>query len=622
MKKYRFRITGEEARELYFKVLRKKGKGPGKQSFRSETRVVLAVLLGLGCIAYPALLGIVLPVAAIIFGIMGHYYLLLKRKLCQETQVVWVEDGYLKVETEGKQHVEFSCQNVIEIRMTSALLVLGICRASKTTGWYAVPLRVFADEKEREEFVDSIRSHQTLTGEEAEEAAEEQGDTFPGGDSGERIYFRQCFRLDGEDWARLMTDAAEAIEAGTLRKRGKGRPVWIGITAAYLVFLGVSVWLLARGVSDAQWLVGIALIMGVFFSSLIQSRLEKPEDKMRQQMEKGAARDTCGDFTVSVTETGVWQSIQNPSGKTNIMTPWENLLCMVETDAHILFFEKDGKEFMALFKARMEGREQIECLKALCREKRVEVLWGKRKKYAPGWISPLLKVATVGLIMAFSLCIVWGKYREPAVPKPVSFEEQISVLRSLEFIIPDDMEQLLYDYMEEADMLTYVENYPYTWILMELAWANEDRDWSDLLQSSAEVFWFDFEAWDISEDYVWILEGMRELSAGSILDDVGNIREDTENVDWEKGTGTITISLEWKGQEHFWEMDVENDWIDPDVLGIYNGLLKKEGASERFYVTGDDGQGALVFYGTKEWAAAFENATGLELEVYMVKKGW
>ena len=69
-------------------------------------------------------------------------------------------------------------------------------------------------------------------------------------------------------------------------------------------------------------------------------------------------------------------------------------------------------------------------------------------------------------------------------------------------------------------------------------------------------------------------------------------------------------------------MDVENDWIDPDVLGIYNGLLKKEGASERFYVTGDDGQGALVFYGTKEWAAAFENATGLELEVYMVKKGW
>ena len=115
---------------------------------------------------------------------------------------------------------------------------------------------------------------------------------------------------------------------------------------------------------------------------------------------------------------------------------------------------------------------------------------------------------------------------------------------------------------------------------------------------------------------------MQKLSAGSILDHVENIQEDTENINWEKGTGTITVSLEWNGQEHSWNMDVQSDWIDADVLGIYNGLLEREGVSERFYMTGDDGQGAFVFYCTKEWASAFEKATGLDLELYMVKKGW
>lgn len=93
-------------------------------------------------------------------------------------------------------------------------------------------------------------------------------------------------------------------------------------------------------------------------------------------------------------------------------------------------------------------------------------------------------------------------------------------------------------------------------------------------------------------------------------------------MNWERGTGTITVSLEWNGQEYSWKMDVENDWIDAEVLGIYNGLLEKEGIPGRFYMTGDDGQGVFVFYCTGEWASEFEDATGLDMETYMVKKGW
>lgn len=143
-----------------------------------------------------------------------------------------------------------------------------------------------------------------------------------------------------------------------------------------------------------------------------------------------------------------------------------------------------------------------------------------------------------------------------------------------------------------------------------------DENW-EIAGYSEEVFWFDFEGWDISTDYIEVLEGMKALAQGSSIDSVKNIREDTDSVNWEEGSGEITVRLEWRGQEYFWQMDVEYDWIDGEVLGIFNSLLEQDGTAERFYATGDGGQGALVFYCAQDWAEKFENATGLELNCYV-----
>ena len=61
-------------------------------------------------------------------------------------------------------------------------------------------------------------------------------------------------------------------------------------------------------------------------------------------------------------------------------------------------------------------------------------------------------------------------------------------------------------------------------------------------------------------------------------------------------------------------MNVHYDWIDSDVLGILNALLIEGKSQKYFYVTGDNGQGAIVFFCTAEWAENFSEATGLELE--------
>ena len=66
-------------------------------------------------------------------------------------------------------------------------------------------------------------------------------------------------------------------------------------------------------------------------------------------------------------------------------------------------------------------------------------------------------------------------------------------------------------------------------------------------------------------------------------------------------------------------MDMYYDWIDTKVLGIFNPLLEQEGSQKYFYATGDDGQGAIVFFCTEDWAKEFTEKTGLVLEKEITK---
>ncbi len=457
-------------------------------------------------------------------------------------------------------------------------------------------LRVFAQEQEIDRFVESIMGSQAQAGEGSIAfAKKEQG----------KVYFSFSFPLGEEEWVQMMTDAAEVIAAGTLGKQKKDHMAWKFLVA---VFVGFLCWV-AWKVPDGEGIAFVALFIGIIFLLLLRKQIEPPEKEIRRQVSRGTAQDSYGDWEVVITETGLWRSLQNISGKNIVMVPWESLLCMVETDRELFFFKKDKRGFFGLLKGDMEGKEQIESLKELCREKQLPILLGKQKKDTSRRILSLLTgIMIVGLIAGI-FYVVYKSPQRNISPDYVSFEEQMFVLRSFGFTIPDELEETLWDYMEDDETKTYVEEYPYTWLLLNLAWGDVDQ--------GTEVFWFDFESFDISTNYIWVLEGMKELSAGSILDSVENIQEDIEDMDWEKGTGTITVSLEWEGQEHSWEMNVENDWIDPKVLGIYNGMLEKEDVSERFYATFDDGQGALVFYCSKDWARAFENATGLNLEAYV-----
>lgn len=615
MEKYSFQLTEEEIREFCFRALREY-----MRPYYAKILLIL-VLVGFESLLLPWVGVMLLLFTLLVLGVfVGKNYSMVKKTLYGKKRVMWTEGGRLKLEAEGELYSEIPCGNITVFKVTRRLLMLGWRQGKKKIGWYPMPLRVFGDIRERERFVEAIRNSGEQEGAGAWEAGNQarlsDGEAErPSGAEGQGEYLRLCFPIGEEEWVEMYSGATEIIQAGTLGGKNKSRLVQMAVAALFLIVPCWAIW----SFPSAALTTYSALFVGTLcFLAIMQNLKGDPRKKLRMQLRRGMVQgNNYGNWEISVTDMGIRQDIP---GNSSTVMPWESLLCLVEAEKGFFLFQKDKRHFTMIPAECMESREQAELLKGLFRERQIAVLVGKKEKYLPGWIFFVGKCAT--MCVYFAACIwraVWGS-QDHVYPGYVPLDKQAEVLRSLGFQVPQEVVDDLHVFMDEYDMSAYVEEYPYTWLLCNLAVYGEGEEGNGL--GGVDMFWFDFEGWDISTDYIMVLEGMKDLASGSILDGIGDIREDMADVDWERGTGKVRVLLEWDGQEYSWRMDMDNDWIDAEVLGIYNGLLRKEDVPERFYVTGDGGQGAIVFFCGQEWAARFEDSTGLELEAYTVKKGW
>lgn len=145
MRKYTFQMTKEEVRELWSRVIWE------QLRVRRFRWLLFLVILAVECIllSWPGALTVVALLLGIYMAFIVRGYFTIKGQLCEKTRTMWIEDGMLKGNVEGEMYNEISCSYITEIRMTRHVLMLGFCEAAKTIRWYSIPLRVFADERER-----------------------------------------------------------------------------------------------------------------------------------------------------------------------------------------------------------------------------------------------------------------------------------------------------------------------------------------------------------------------------------------------------------------------------------------------------------------------------------------
>lgn len=561
---------------------------------------------------------------------------LLKKEHLLEKRIMWVEDGMLKCSAFG--YSEIPCSRITVIRKAGNILMLGYPQAKRRLAWYPMPLRVFENGQELEAFLDRIRNPANYapfpdsSGREAREAAPGQKAADSGKQPGA---FRFSFFMEPEKWIWIYKEALGVIDGGTLGFP-RSRMLVTGIYAVFFV-VGTLCWYLLTDDRSA-WFPVILFVL--LFSAVAVKWKGNPEQSIRRRLRAGDVQnDIYGPWEVELMEDGI---IERSGAGSKSFLPWEKFGWVVETEYLFFLFQKNRTQFLPIPKENMVSAKQAADMCGLCGRKGLVYTPGKRAKYWPGWalgivfgiLILLAALAPVGFRLYRNMRLLreslenpvyetvpgWEEeFRPEDYPAYVPLDTQVEILSSMGLEVPEEMVQSARSGMEEQSMRVYVEGYPYTWLLTGMGMPSYDEEWN-IDGYSQELFWFDFEGRDISSDYIDVLEGMLALAPGSPLDGIEDIREDTEKVDWEKGTGSVDVAFWLDGRTYSWEMDMQYDWIDGDILGVLNSILEKTDVQERFFVTGDDGQGALVFYRTPEWAKRFEKATGLPMVTPVTKQ--
>ena len=472
--------------------------------------------------------------------------------------------------------------------------MMGYMQGARRPVWFMIPLRSFRDGHEVDLFLAALRDPVT------------QENYY------DQAYLRFQFQIDGERWVRLQKGAADLINGGSLGRSARTNGILIWGSVMTVVLTVVSCLISGR----FHWMF---VCYGFVLAVLMCLRLccLDPEKPIRNQLKQPeVAARACGLWQVSLTEEGV--SLAMPAGIRNVYL-WASLAWLLETEEAFYLFHKDKKHFVMIAKESFLSWDQVDLFHRICADHGIQKIVPKKARYVPGWL--IWTLLGVFLLALFGIVMVRAFLTERDEPGVVSvdvyervpLEEQVEVLESLGLQVPEETAASVRSSMEEYGMYDLVEESPYTWLLTDMGAPTYDEEWN-VTGYAADVFWFDFEGFDISTDYIDILNGMLALAEGSCLDDVTDIREDMTDADWESGRGTVTVSLRWKGEPYEWDMEMYNDWIDVSVLGILNPLLEQEGSQEYFYATGDNGQGAIVFFCTQEWAEQFTQKTGLVLE--------
>ena len=558
-----------------------------------KTGIRLLVILAAELLLVPEAAALTVLLMAVTVAAVGIYnYAATSKILRGQPGSVWIEDGRLKAQR--RDYGEIPCRDIKLLRRTKRILMMGYMQGARRPVWFMIPLRSFRDGHEVDLFLAALRDPVT------------QENYY------DQAYLRFQFQIDGERWVRLQKGAADLINGGSLGRSARTNGILIWGSVMTVVLTVVSCLISGR----FHWMF---VCYGFVLAVLMCLRLYclDPEKPIRNQLKQPeVAARACGLWQVSLTEEGV--SLAMPAGIRNVYL-WASLAWLLETEEAFYLFHKDKKHFVMIAKESFLSWDQVDLFHRICADHGIQKIVPKKARYVPGWL--IWTLLGVFLLALFGIVMVRAFLTERDEPGVVSvdvyervpLEEQVEVLESLGLQVPEETAASVRSSMEEYGMYDLVEESPYTWLLTDMGAPTYDEEWN-VTGYAADVFWFDFEGFDISTDYIDILNGMLALAEGSCLDDVTDIREDMTDADWESGRGTVTVSLRWKGEPYEWDMEMYNDWIDVSVLGILNPLLEQEGSQEYFYATGDNGQGAIVFFCTQEWAEQFTQKTGLVLE--------
>jgi len=168
--------------------------------------------------------------------------------------------------------------------------------------------------------------------------------------------------------------------------------------------------------------------------------------------------------------------------------------------------------------------------------------------------------------------------------KIVPLEIQMEKLKDIGFSLNDG---LGVDFLLKQFDRSVYESDPFGCILYVYVSEHEKADgtWK---QNSSDILVVDTECTEGNGSYVKILEKFRELSK-----DVFKISNIKDFIDFD--SKTAWVSFDFQGIEYRWDVRLEDDWFDIELIDKINALLITAGSSKRFYTYLPDQNLFIVF---------------------------
>ena len=121
---------------------------------------------------------------------------------------------------------------------------------------------------------------------------------------------------------------------------------------------------------------------------------------------------------------------------------------------------------------------------------------------------------------------------------------------------------------------------------------------------SNNLFHLDTECIEGPGDYVRVATRMYDLAQGELR--MENLRD---HVDIENGDARLEFELD--GETVQWRARVDNDWIDPEILSNFCGLLASRSTGRRYSYLDLKGQDCIIGCATEEELRRLRKLTGM-----------
>ena len=370
---------------------------------------------------------------------------------------------------------------------------------------------------------------------------------------------------------------------------------------AYLIFM------LRYGTSAVTVLFLSILWLGILLWRLLRNRDGGLEYKRLLHANGGCV--PCR--KISITGSGILEPSEG-TGK-DILTSFDSVRFLMESE-NLLVVVTTLKLAHVFDKTTLEAGTRddlVACLRQNCPRLQKRIRTGILGRIVQ-WV--LLGITVLALIVSLAVLLDIPAKLSGRMTNSMSYQEMARELEAFDIHISDQAiaEIKAFDAEYALENGDYYDDNPYASKVYDLlcwegtgSYSESDYSWTP---SVSGVYWLDMEVMFVDRIYSDFFAGVSAMAPELNITDV---TEDYSGVDWENGTGEVTVTFCLDGTTHTMKLSMMQDWIDLNVLYDLAKLLEQD-QDPRSLWRCPDGQGILLYYGTEEQVQALSKKTGLD----------